>query len=75
MLPHQEGRMFDPAAVIKAISVVASSVLKPPVETCNSEEFMQQMRESWEQLFISLSSSHVLLEIHARQFANTLRII
>uniref|UniRef100_A0A914IAM4 RZZ complex subunit KNTC1/ROD C-terminal domain-containing protein n=1 Tax=Globodera rostochiensis TaxID=31243 RepID=A0A914IAM4_GLORO len=72
LLPHQEGTLYDSLTVVKAVSAVASSVVQPPVDDAQRPDKFQEMRESWNRLFVHLSGSHILLEIQARQFAHTL---
>ncbi|KAL7073374.1 hypothetical protein ACQ4LE_007464 [Meloidogyne hapla] len=72
LFPQHEGAFSDSLAVVRAISVVGASVVEPPVDSAQKTEYTQQMCRSWEKLFSLLSNSHVLLEVYARQFANTL---
>ncbi|KAL3091163.1 hypothetical protein niasHS_004282 [Heterodera schachtii] len=73
LLPHLEGTLYNTISVVKAVCVVASSVVESPVDAKQREEFHEQMRESWNCLFNNhLSGGHILLEIQARKLADTL---
>ncbi|CAK5073192.1 unnamed protein product [Meloidogyne enterolobii] len=71
-LPQNEGVFTDSLAVVRAISAIGASVVEPFVDTAEKDEYIKEMCKSWEKLFLLLSNSHVLLEVYARQFANTL---
>nr|CAD2205614.1 unnamed protein product [Meloidogyne enterolobii] len=72
LFPQNEGVFADSLAVVRAISAVGPSVVEPPFDSVQNDDYAKEECKSWEKLFSLLSNSHVLLEVYARQFANTL---
>jgi len=70
----EEGALFNCQSSVRCVEMVAASVVDPPVEgSAEVEQFNMEMCDAWQRLFSSLSS-HLLLEIYARNLAQSLRM-